>query len=63
MILDRVRTGNYIREKRELKGFSQELLAEKVGVSVKAIGDWENARREIKLTNATIICFKQYVRQ
>lgn len=46
--MDMERTGNYIREKRELMGFTQEQLAEKVGVSTRTIGDWENARREIK---------------
>ena len=50
--MDMEKTGNYIKEKRELEGWSQEQFAEEVGVSTKAIGDWENARREIKLNNA-----------
>ena len=44
--------GNYIREKREQKGWSQEHLAELVGVSQRTIHSWENSKvANIKLCN------------
>lgn len=44
--------GAYIREKRKAKGWNQDELAEKVGVSRNAISDWENDNYEITISNA-----------
>lgn len=51
--MDMERRGNYIKEKRDLKGFTQEKLAERVGVSTRTIGNWENGSQDIKLDNAS----------
>ncbi|WP_290491095.1 MULTISPECIES: helix-turn-helix domain-containing protein [unclassified Aerococcus] len=37
-----------IRQIRDLKGLSQEALAQELGVSVKTVSDWENNKVEIK---------------
>ncbi len=50
--MDMGKSGKYIRDKRKLKGWSQEELAEKVGVSSKTISKWENGTSEIKQDNA-----------
>ena len=39
--MDTQNIGNYIREKRKLNGWTQEELAEFVGVSAKTVGTWE----------------------
>lgn len=39
------RFGTMLRELRERRGWSQEILAEKVGKSHVAIGDWERGKR------------------
>ncbi len=36
--------GRYIRDKRELKGWTQAQLAEKIGVSDRIVTTWENGR-------------------
>ena len=46
--MDTTKIGDYIRAKRKLNGWSQEILAEKVGVSSRIISDWENGKVEIK---------------
>ena len=43
--------GNYIRENRKRKGWTQEQLAEKVEVWPKTISNWENGKGEIKPDN------------
>ncbi len=50
--MDMEKTGNYIKDKRKLKGWSQEELAEKVGVSPRTIGTWESGKGSIKPDNA-----------
>ena len=50
--MDTIKIGNYIREKREQKGYTQEQLAEIVGVSNKTISSWENGKAStIKMEN------------
>lgn len=43
--------GIYIREKRNLKGWSQEKLAEEVDVSLKTVSNWETGKSDIKPDN------------
>ena len=44
--------GNYIRFKREQKGWTQEKLAEIVEVSIKTVGNWEKGEfKNIKFEN------------
>lgn len=50
--MDMVKAGNYIKDKRNLKGLTQENLAEIIGVSTKAVGNWERGIGSIKLDNA-----------
>ena len=50
--MDMEKTGNYIRDKRKLKGWSQEELAERVDVSPKSIGTWESGKGSLKMENA-----------
>ena len=50
--MDTQSMGNYIREKRESLGMSQEQLAWEVGVSSKTISNWETGKSNIKQENA-----------
>ncbi len=50
--MDMEKTGNYIREKCELKRMTYEKLSEQIDVSPKAISNWVNAKSSIKLENA-----------
>lgn len=49
--MDMEKTSNYIKEKRDLKGWSQEELAEIIGVSTKTISNWERGVGSIKPDN------------
>lgn len=49
--------GAYIKEKRKAKGWSQEYLAEKVGVSRNTVSDWENDNYEISIGNAKALAY------
>ena len=42
--MDAAKTGNYIRDKREAKGLTQEQLAELVDVTSRSIQNWENGK-------------------
>jgi len=48
-------TGMFIRKKRKSKGWSQDDLAEKVGVSRNAISDWENDKFLITFDKALVL--------
>ena len=43
-MVNSIAIGNYIKEKRTLKGWSQEKLAEEVGVSTKTVSIWETGK-------------------
>ncbi len=49
--MDMEKTGNYIKEKRNLKGWNQDELAEIIGVSTKTISNWERGVGSIKPDN------------
>ena len=40
--MDTVKTGQFLKELRKAKGFTQEQLGEKVGVTNKTVSRWEN---------------------
>lgn len=42
--MNQEKIGKFIKEKRKEKGFTQEELGEKLGVSEKTVGNWENGR-------------------
>lgn len=42
---------SYIRQKREIKGWTQEELAAKVGVSVPTVSGWETGKSDISQKN------------
>ena len=50
-----------IREYRRLRGFTQDYLAQRVGVSVHTIGRWE--RGEYKATTMLVVKCTEYVKQ
>lgn len=41
-MLNSIKTGNFIMEKRKALGFTQQQLAEKLGISFQAVSKWEN---------------------
>lgn len=43
--MDQEKIGNFIRESRQEKGMTQRDLAERIGVTDRAISNWENGRR------------------
>ncbi len=49
--MNTIATGNYICEKREAMGWTQEKLASMVGVSTKTISSWENGKSKIQHEN------------
>ena len=40
--MDAIKTGNYIREKREARGLTQEQLADQIGFSTRSVQKWES---------------------
>ena len=44
MVMDTYITGQTIKMLREKKGFTQAQLAEKIGVSCKAVSKWETSK-------------------
>lgn len=48
--------GEYLRQKREEKGFSQQYVADKLGVSKMAVSNWENGNRAIYATTLIRYC-------
>lgn len=45
------KTGEYIKVLRERMGYTQEQLAEMVGVSIQSISNWERGKSEPKIDN------------
>ena len=43
--IDKVNLGKYIKSQRTRKGLTQQELADKIGVTDRAISNWENGRR------------------
>ncbi len=54
--MDMVAIGNAIKRAREKRGYTQEKLAELVGVSVQAVSKWENGKNLPDLENLMLIC-------
>lgn len=48
---DRASLGEVIRARREACGMTQELVAQKLGVSRQAVGKWESGKSEPSTTN------------
>ena len=44
--MDKIKTGNMIREARTRKGYTQSELGALIGVSNKAVSRWENWQRK-----------------
>ena len=47
-----MKLGEFLREKRIKQGLSQQELADKAGVTKRAIAYWENGERHISVENA-----------
>ena len=50
--MDMEKCGNFIRDIRTQRGFTQDKLAELVDVSTRTINNWENGKSSIKYENA-----------
>lgn len=48
--------GEYLRKKREEKGYSQQYIADKLNVSKMAVSNWENGNRAIYATSLIKYC-------
>lgn len=51
VVAERVSLGEAIRRRREACGMTQELVAEKLGVSRQAVGKWESGKSDPSTTN------------
>lgn len=52
---ERASLGEVIRARREACGMTQELVAQKLGVSRQAVGKWESGKSEPSTTNLTAL--------
>ena len=54
--MDQVAIGKCIRENRLRKGFTQEQLAEQLGITGKAVSKWENAKSMPEMSIVLDLC-------
>ena len=54
--MDQIKIGEYIAKKRKLKKFTQEELAEKLGITDRAISKWENGVCMPDASNIPLLC-------
>lgn len=54
--MDQERIGTFIREARQEKGMTQKDLAERIGVTDRAVSNWENGRRLPDYSIVDILC-------
>lgn len=52
---ERASLGEVIRARREACGMTQELVAQKLGVSRQAVGKWESGKSEPSTTNLMVL--------
>jgi transcriptional regulator with XRE-family HTH domain len=56
IIMDMKTIGSRIKEHRKLKGFTQAQLAEKLGITVGSVSQWEQGVTEPSISNMKALC-------